>query len=359
MNIGILTFHWATNYGAVLQTYALQSYLTSIGHNVKIINYKPRKFDKSFFRFLWYREFIHLSNYIKTQKTENALKVFRDNYLNQTNRINTCSHISEMAFQFDMIISGSDQVANPAFLMNGEGNGTISPAYFLGFSYEGKRIGYALSFGCVDYPEVARKIASNYISAFTRISVRETSGINIVKSMGRDDAAIAPDPTILMKPEFYHMLADKSSLHIKKPYIYCFFLRHIADRKRVIKKLYDNSIVLWNNEDGNYTMQDWLYKIKHAKFVMTDSFHCVVMCLKLHIPFIVITDLQGNVGMNDRFQTLLSKLKLSRQICYKEDILNYSLHWNYNWAIIDTELKSYAESGKNFLNAALHENTMV
>lgn len=123
--------------------------------------------------------------------------------------------------------------------------------------------------------------------------------------------------------------------------------------------MYDNSMVFLNNEDGSYTMQDWLYKIKHAKFVMTDSFHCVVMCLKLHIPFMAITDWQGNVGMNDRFQTLLSKLKLSQQICYKEDILNYSFHWNYNWEIIDTELKRYAESGKNFLNTALHENIMV
>ena len=39
MKIGILTFHWATNYGAVLQTYALQTYLESLGHVVQIIDY--------------------------------------------------------------------------------------------------------------------------------------------------------------------------------------------------------------------------------------------------------------------------------------------------------------------------------
>lgn len=242
MNIGILTFHWATNYGAVLQTYALQSYLTSIGHKVKIINYKPQNFDKSLFKFLCYREFIHIRNYIKTQKTENALNIFRDNYLNLTKRINSCSSISEIASQFDMIISGSDQVTNPAFLMNGEGNGRITPTYFLGFSYKGRRVGYALSFGCTDYPEVARRVASNYINVFTHISVRETSGINIVKSIGRDDVVVVPDPTILINPEFYHILADQSSLSFKRPYIYCFFLRHIADKKKIIKKC---MIILW------------------------------------------------------------------------------------------------------------------
>lgn len=62
MNIGILTFHWATNYGAVLQCYALQSYLTSIGHNVKVINYKPRQYDESLYKFLRYRKFCVLRN---------------------------------------------------------------------------------------------------------------------------------------------------------------------------------------------------------------------------------------------------------------------------------------------------------
>ena len=45
MKIGILTFHWATNYGAILQSYALQHTLTDMGHDVEIINYKPQNYD--------------------------------------------------------------------------------------------------------------------------------------------------------------------------------------------------------------------------------------------------------------------------------------------------------------------------
>ena len=131
MNIGILTFHWATNYGAIMQCYALQSYLTSVGHNVKIINYKPRQYDNSFCNFLRHRKFLNLGEYIDAQKKENALIPFRRNHLNLTDRLYTYSSISEIASQFDLIISGSDQVTNPAFLMFGEGNGNISPACFL------------------------------------------------------------------------------------------------------------------------------------------------------------------------------------------------------------------------------------
>ena len=52
MKIGILTFHWATNYGAVLQCYALQAYLEQLGHNVRVIDYKPLKYDESLYNFI-------------------------------------------------------------------------------------------------------------------------------------------------------------------------------------------------------------------------------------------------------------------------------------------------------------------
>ena len=354
MNIGILTFHWATNYGAIMQCYALQSYLTSVGHNVKIINYKPRQYDNSFCNFLRHRKFLNLGEYIDAQKKENALIPFRRNHLNLTDRLYTYSSISEIASQFDLIISGSDQVTNPAFLMFGEGNGIISPAYFLGFRFEGKRIGYALSFGCVTYPEEARKVASTYIGTFDSISVRESSGIDIVESMGRDDVEVVPDPTLLMKSQFYHSLADDFSFsYTNKSYVYSFFISYIHDRKVLINRVLGKENIIWNNENGEYTMQGWLSNIKHAEYVITDSFHCVVMCLKLHKPFVVVTEQQGNVGMNDRLYTLLNRLGLSAQIYYKEDVPICTFDWNYDWTIVDTKLKSYSLIGENFLKRTL------
>lgn len=354
MKIGILTFHWATNYGAVLQCYALQSYLESLGHDVKVINYKPRQYDDNVYTFLRFRKFLDISEYLNGRKKEKALARFREMYLHQTERAFSCSLISSVASQFDVIISGSDQVLNPSFLLSGEGKGKVTPTYFLGFPFSGKRIGYALSFGCMKYPEYACSIASKYIKNFDIVSVREKTGVDIMKSMGREDAEVVPDPTLLMPSEFYKTIADESKMSHCGSYVYSFFIRHIPDRKPVMNNVLKNKKIIWNNEDGGYTMQDWLCKIMHADFVVTDSFHCVVMCLKLHIPFAVVTDLEGNVGMNDRLYTLLGKCNLLKLILHRSKIDNITSKFtiDIDWNNVDLLLSGYSEVGKLvFLNS--------
>lgn len=82
MKIGILTFHWATNYGAILQAYALQNYLKDRGHNVEIINYKPLFYDYSIRKFLLYPRFlfsflVRFKQVCKEIKKESRLNIFR------------------------------------------------------------------------------------------------------------------------------------------------------------------------------------------------------------------------------------------------------------------------------------------
>ena len=47
MKIGILTFHCAHNYGAVLQTYALVTYLRKNNYDAEIIDYRPKSLTMS------------------------------------------------------------------------------------------------------------------------------------------------------------------------------------------------------------------------------------------------------------------------------------------------------------------------
>ena len=350
MKIGILTFHWATNYGAVLQTFALQSYLESIGHEVSVINYKPKKYDDTLWTFIRYRKFVHLSAYFHSIKREKALSDFRQKKLHLTERVYQCFEIEYIAKDFDVIISGSDQVLNPSFLQHGEGKNHITPTYFLGFPFNGKRVGYALSFGCTEYPDNAKQVARSFLSKFDLVSVRENTGIDIVKSMGRSDAVVVPDPTLLLDSSVYQSLAAESLLRQTKPYTYCFFIRNVAERKKTISTLLQNRLVLWNNEDGHYRMLDWLSKINNAELVITDSFHCVVMCLKLHKPFIVITELDGNVGMNDRLYTLLENTSLKERIVYKENIFADLLERkSIDWSEVEERNVKYAEWGMQVL----------
>ncbi len=339
MRIGILTFHWATNYGAVLQCYALQTYLEGKGHEVEVINYKPRHYDDTLWTFLRYRKFLNLKEYRNNKRKEAALAEFRKQHLKMGRRVYACSEIGGVAGKYDVIVSGSDQVTNPSFLFNGDGKGVITPSYFLGFPFKGKRIGYALSFGCVEYPEKAREIASRYIKDFDVITVRESTGVDIVKSMGRDDAVVVPDPTLLMDSEFYRSLAEEKIAR-EGAYVYCFFIRNIAERRERVGRVLDGTPAVWNNDDGDFTVEGWLAKIRDAEFVVTDSFHCVVMCLKLHRPFAVVTDVAGNVGMNDRLYTLLGKVGMEERIVYKGDVKKIGLSRNneVNWGEVEKRL---------------------
>ena len=350
MKIGILTFHWATNYGAVLQCYALQEYLKSLGNEVEIINYKPHLFDDNVFTFLRFRKFLHIGDYLNNCKKEAALNDFRSSRLHQTERIYACKDMAYIANRYDAIVSGSDQVVNPSFLLNGEGKGTVSPTYFLGFPFDGKRIGYALSFGCVKYPQECVEIAKPFMAKFDKISTRETTGVKIVKAMGRNDAVVVPDPTLLLSSTEYEKLANDSQVN-NFPEIYCFFIRHIAERKQALKSLTLKGSLLWNNEDGDYSLEGWLAKIKHANFVITDSFHCMVMCLKLHTPFAVVTELEGNTGMNDRLFTLLGLLDLEYRIVYKGDVskIKAIVNTDINWDFVDLKLEDYKSIGAEFL----------
>lgn len=353
MRIGILTFHWATNYGAVLQCFALQSYLISQGHDVEVINYKPLKYNDNLYNFIRDRKFLHLSEYLNNREKEKALRQFREDNLKLTELVHSCNSLPSVVSKFDVIISGSDQVANPSFLMHGEGRNVVSPTYYIGFPFSGKRVGYALSFGCVTFPNTCLSIASKYISKFNNISVRENSGINIIESMGRTDSLVVPDPTLLLAAELYNTIVLTRPMDDN--YIYCFFIRKIKSRKRLIDSHLHYERLLWNSSDGDYTLGGWISKIKSAKYVLTDSFHCVVMCLKLHKPFIVITDYDGNIGMNDRLYTLLDLCGLSSRIIWKDVFMNAvnQLYTQVDWEHIDSVLEEYAKIGKEFLKLSL------
>lgn len=351
MKVGILTFHWASNYGAVLQCYALQKYLESLGHDVSVINYKPRHQDRSVWKFFRYRQFRRFHDYLEEIKKDKALKPFRNQYLHLTKRAYYCSEIPLLSQNFDIVISGSDQVLNPSFLLHGDGMRTLTPSYYLGFPFKGKRVAYAVSFGTVNYPERATAIAANYLKSFQRIGVRETSGCEIVRTMGRKDAEIVPDPTILIDSSVYLDLANKTT-YCTKPYIFCFFIRNVEARKEGLKPYICNKNTLWNNDDNDYSLNNWLSKIHNSNFVITDSFHCVVMSLKYHKPFVVVTEQKGNVGMNDRLFTLLSVAELTDRIVYKEDlgVIDSLISQKVCWQNVDVKLEKYRQVGVDFLS---------
>ena len=355
--IGILTFHHVANYGAVLQCYALQTFMQSLGYRTEVVNYVPRRNEDNLYNFFRFRKYRELAEYILTHKRERALRRFRKSKLALSPvKLRTTEEVQKYVKDFDILISGSDQVLNPSTILYGEaygGKGRPCPTYFLNFLFKGRKIGYALSFGVTQYPEPQLSIAKQYIHSFDKLSVRENTGVSIAESMGRTDAVVVPDPTFLQEAPFYHELANSINLSRTQAYNYCFFIRDIKYTKKKLDALLADKTLLWNNDDGEYSLEGWLNKIKHAEFVVTDSFHCMVMCLKLHTPFAVVTKLQGNVGMNDRFYTILEPLGLEERIICRDNINRVRELLETNrplpWEEIDTRLNLYGIIGKNYL----------
>ena len=353
MNIGILTFHWATNYGAVLQSYALQCCLSSMGHDVEIIKYKPKNYDLSLLNIVHNKRYLHPVSYIKECRKEQVISQFRTSHLHTTPRCFTTSEIAKIAGKYDMIISGSDQVMNPYFLTYGECKRSSS-AYFLGFPYKGRRMAYAVSFGCTEYPQEALAMAQRYIEAFGTIGVREKSGVDIVAQMGRNDAIVVPDPTALAEKEFYKGIAGRSTKQHTAPYGYLFFIRNVQDCTASLRKVLQGNIHI-NNNDGDYSVEGWLSNIAHSEYVVTDSFHATMMALKLNIPFAVVTHIKGNIEMNDRFYSLLGMLDMTDRMVYKDNLstIPHIINRPIDWDTVNSQMARYKQRGIDFLRENL------
>ncbi len=356
MKIGIITFHWGTNYGGVLQAYALQSYISKLGHEAYIINYKPIKYRKSIYTcfrtprvWLWP---IMINEYMKEKK----IAEFRSTFLNMTQPYNSISELQNNPPKFDVYIAGSDQIWNPSFTLNGEGFKTSS--YFLNFGNSTvKRISYAASFGRTNYPSEAAIFAKRFLNNFDAISVRETTGIDIIKKITNIIPELLPDPTLLLTQDDYNNTLQLSNNKHKKKYVFSYFLRGESDlvkkTKKVIRKQYKISSP--DNIFSPYSIIDWINGIKHSQFVITNSFHGMVFSIIYHKPFIVFPAYGKHKESNDRFYTLLQYLNLEDRIFDNQNTstLFDLIHIPIDWINIDNRISSLRNKTHSFLSNSI------
>lgn len=346
MKIGIITFHWGTNHGAVLQTFALYSYLKkTYNASVEIINYYPKKYDVNIIHALKHKNPKVILKKIKEFKKEKLIKKFRS-LLNLTKRYYKNDELINSNLNYDILITGSDQVWNPSFLKYGENK--ITPVYFLNFGGKNtKKISVSASFGCESYPLDCQEIIKPLLKEFKSISVREKTGEKILKNMGLC-SNITADPTSLLSKNDYLNLCENFKI-IKTGSVVKMILR---SQKKEIKKLissickYSSCKKVINIE--YLSIPNWLAAIRDSSLVITNSFHCVMMCLKLHTPFVVVLETGNMSGMNDRFITLLEKFKMKNRIINNIDDFK-KLPKSIDFSNVDFYMNEYEKSLKDFL----------
>jgi len=348
MKIGILTQPLHTNYGGLLQAYALQTTLKRLGHDPLIldrnysqpsclkrclgpvkrcaIKYVMGKRDIEIFPF---RPSLAQMDTISKETSK-----FVQKNINKTEKLYSTNELKRQAetHQFDAYVVGSDQVWRL----------TSSPCitnYFLDFVEGGasvKRIAYAASFG-VDYwhfDEKTTRQCSRLAKQFDAISVREDSGVELCRKHLGVDAVHVLDPTMLLAPDDYRALLQVEDEPESPGDLMTYILDPSEEKTAVIQRiasalgvkpftvmpLHRLNVATQNSiEDCVYPpVTRWLRGYVDAKFVVTDSFHGCVFALLFNIPFIVI----GNErrGMT-RFVSLLQQFNLRSRLV---DLLNKS-----------------------------------
>lgn len=321
MKIGILTHPLKTNYGGILQCYALYSYLKHEGHTPIVIH---REVNKSFFLWVWIRNILkamHCPRYYTTQILPNkALYIdeFIQEHLVLTSPIRNQKDMIKVCRKYELgaVIVGSDQVWRADFASKYGYN------YFLDFvpSYI-KKLSYAASFGTStwDYSEKQTRKIKKLLESFEGISVREEDGIKLCE----ENLGIIPtlhiDPTLLLPENVYNNIASEQL--VKEKYAFIYWLGEKKDVQKDINELKerDYKIVTINLREQVVlpSIEDWLSYIKYADIILTDSFHGCVFSIIFKKRFIVKTNHSGG---NGRLRTLLKLLNIDDCQCQGNDI---------------------------------------
>lgn len=318
MKIGILTFHWANNYGAVIQAYALLSKLKELGHEAYIIDRQIKY--KGILRRLYHRySYNHRYAWLSFDKErKHILSPMSASYKSHEELVKGFPNE-----KFDAVIVGSDQV----WRWNMMGNN-----YFLDFlkGTSTHRYAYAASFGLSEWKgtEEQRKEISALLKEFNAISVRENSGVKICHETFGVDAQLVLDPTLLHERSFYEntLLKDKP---LKKSGKVVSYMLGANNKKQVLEiakwaknKGLKHNELFWTSLDfpsligksefhfSHVDLTTWLDEIRNAEYVITNSFHATVFCILFGKKFVV---LENTSGGTDRIYTLLNTLNLSNR----------------------------------------------
>lgn len=316
MKIGLLSYHRNYNYGWNLQCYALMTVLKNMGHDVTLID--KRKFCHQKFSvrvktvLIDILVFIRLREKHKTYEEEQVQRgrnvaSFFEKYINpKTHSIYNRKGYKNIP-HFDVFIVGSDQVWRSKLVY------PVEDYYFKFINYPAKFISYAASFG-VDYKEYSKaeiKRCGELIEKFIAVSVRETSGIELIKDVyqWKCDPVMMPDPTLLLTKNEYKEIVknEETEKETANKGLFCYILDQTDDKMKVTHLLSDNfslipSYLCLNENKINPSVEDWLYSFMNAKFVFTDSFHGCVFSLIFRKPFIVYGNEQRGLA---RFTSLL------------------------------------------------------
>lgn len=321
MKIGILTFHRAHNYGAVLQAFALQKQIKLLGHDVEVIDYRPKEINqahdlfhtKIFLERSWGGKILHVLDFFFLSRSKIKRYINFKKFINSLGLSKVTYRGEENSFpEYDCIFFGSDQIWNPS-IFNG-----------FDYTYTGqlkksktKFISYAASAGMLSLLKSQKDEFIKVLENFDSISVREKNLQEYIRDLTKNEVETVLDPVLLLdKKEWDNTLIVP---HNKKPYV----LVYQVKRDNKVNVLAEK-IAKENNWDlveltcevfskkktyANQTVSplEFVGYFKFAKFIVTTSFHGTAFAIIFNTPFYSV---MFNSPNDERSKSLLELTKL-------------------------------------------------
>ena len=370
--IGIITYHFVPNYGAAMQAWALQKYLTNLGHEVFLIDYRPSHLTTGgYFHFpcdrwtlradlvIAYQKVMGLKLWLKGDGGKRMrFEQFHQEHLNLSDRsYRSKRQLRQNPPQADVYICGSDQIWNASEQFG------IDSSYFLDFAPKSvKRISYAASFGRPKVHPRFESATADLIRSVDAISVREQSGVGIVKKQSDRDAEWVPDPTLLVNDGYPEAAppADQA-----EDYIFSYTLRSRELASNIERQMAAatglsvvSPITLAASGHGEPGPLEWLGYIKSAKVVITNSYHGTLFSIIFKKPFVFVGLSGAKASFNERAISLLHGLGLQDRMMdsYDEDRLESILSAEIDWDSVGFEIDRWRKQANSYLLDAIEQH---
>lgn len=358
MKIGILTFHDAHNYGAMLQCYALQQYLIEQNYITEVIDYRPDFYKQQYAmrklsRCLCKNPINAIKNiyygYFLFNLRCKSFNTFHRNYIITSKMV--CNQ--DIPEDYDVYIVGSDQIWNPV-LTNG-----FQDVFFCIFKHPkgNKRyISYAPSMETIQLSDSQKNYLRNALSRFDAISVREKTLISLLQPLVNTRIRHVCDPTLLADPHIWTPMIHERL--IKKPYVVLYQIRECKEARilaeNIAKQINGVVVELTSGIDRTKPTKyqtsspfDFVNYMAYADYIVTTSFHGTAFSLIFNRPF--YTFALGD-NFDSRSSDLLEELSLEERLINTSDIVEIS-PIDYNK--VNDRLNQYRDKSREFLKTAL------
>lgn len=361
MNVGIITMHAARNYGAVLQTYALQEEIRRMGFAAEIIDYRRSNqtelgylFDinKNYKNNLIRKVMFFSKTFFPKIRSSHIFSDFRKRKLYLSEKTFVGPNPEEHFPVYDVYCVGSDQVWNP------NANNGFDANYFLE-KVQGKKISYASSIGTDELSDNDLQYIKVHTGDFSYISVREISSVYLLRKVGIECVNVI-DPVFLLSPNEWLNFAE---LRARDKYLLVYYFGNAEKILLRAKKIADSRnlkivriSVGYERYHGDQfverfiTPEQFVGLFANAEAVITNSFHGTAFSIifKKQVYIHPVSD------KNTRFESIMKLFNLQQRNIRNMDDSSMLKLPDINYDSVSDILHEKIELSEAYLRKALN-----